>query len=322
MPVVLSQIFDPGERIYKDAEGSLYHYPRIYFSRIVPYDRFIYYRPAGKRRPRPDASHYFGHGILGVPFEDLDDEKHRFVPLLKYEMFPILVPLRDQFGRYYETESHRPIQGVSAVRAISDITYQRILAAADVASAGISLLPSTEEISNGIYLGPAVTPPIDGIRRIEEIPPGAGYVPNPDRKLDVQESAALQERARADHQNVLRKIARQVKQKGGWFWYNNHLDLVVEFPGHRELIEAKSVTNLREAVNKMRYGLGQLLDYKVRYRALLQDALPVLAFGSAPDRETSFVSTILEENGVAFISQSGEELVPLNRRARDLPLFR
>ncbi len=117
MPVVLSQIFEPGERIYKDAEGSLYHYPRIYFSRIVPYDRFIYYRPAGKRRPRPDASHYFGHGILGVPFEDLDDEKHRFVPLLKYEVFPILVPLRDQFGRYYETESHRPIQGVSAVRA-------------------------------------------------------------------------------------------------------------------------------------------------------------------------------------------------------------
>jgi hypothetical protein len=321
MPVILSQIFAPVDRVYKDAEWSLYHYPRQYFARITPYDRFIYYRPHGKRASRPDSSHYFGHGILGVPFPDLDDESHRFVPLIKCERFPTLVPLRDPFGRYFETESDRPIQGQSAVRTLGEIPYQRILAAANIVSSGISLMPSTEEIAASGYFGTPITPPRDSVRRITEIPAGAGYVPRAEYKVDVQESAALQERARADHQTLLRRIGSITAQKGGSFWYNMHVDLVVELGEERSLIEAKSLNDVRDAVNRMRYGIGQLLDYGVRYRAELQGAAPVLAFGQPPDRETSFIATILEENGIGFVSQDRERILALNDKARSLRLF-
>ena len=53
MPVILTQHFSPSDRVYEDAEFSLYHFPRIYFSRVRPYDRFIYYRPLGKRKRAP-----------------------------------------------------------------------------------------------------------------------------------------------------------------------------------------------------------------------------------------------------------------------------
>jgi len=321
MPVVLSQIFAPSDRVYKDAEWSLYHYPRQYFSRITPYDRFVYYRPHGKRALRPDSSHYFGHGVLGVPFDDLDDPAHRFVQLIKCEPFANLVPLRDPAGRYYETESERPIQGQSAVRTIGEIPYQRILAAANVTNLGISLLPSTDELVATSYYGVPIPPPLDGVRRITQIPAGAGYVPQAGHRPDIYESAALQERARADHQDILRKIGDRIHKRGGSFWYNNHIDLVAEMGDERNLIEAKSLNDLREAVNRMRYGIGQLMDYSVRYRAELQGAKPVLAFGRAPDRETSFVATILQENGIAFVTQDRDQLLPLNDAAKSLRLF-
>ena len=321
MPVVLSQIFAPSDRVYKDAEWSLYHYPRQYFSRITPYDRFVYYRPHGRRAPRPDSLHYFGHGVLGVPFDDVDDPTHRFVPLVKCEPFANLVPLRDASGRYYETESERSIQGQAAVRTLGEIPYQRILAAANVSALGISLLPSTDELVASSYYGPPLAPPLDRIRRITQIPAGAGYVPQAGHRPDIYESAALQERARADHQEILRRIGDRIQKHGGSFWYNNHIDLVAEMGSERNLIEAKSLNDLRDAVNRMRYGIGQLMDYSVRYRAELHGARPVLAFGRAPDRETSFVATILQENGIAFVSQDRGGLSPLNDAARSLRLF-
>ena len=137
----------------------------------------------------------------------------------------------------------------------------------------------------------------------------------------MYESAALQERARADHQMLLRNIARVATERGGSFWYNNHIDLVVNLDGERTLIEAKSINDLRDAVNRMRYGIGQLADYQVRYRAELQNAKPVLAFGRPPDRDTSFVSTVLQETGIAFISQVQGRLVPMNETAKSLRLF-
>ncbi len=64
MPVILTQHFSPGDRVYEDAEYSLYHYPKIYFSRVRPFDRFIYYQPpTPKACARADSKHYFGHGV-------------------------------------------------------------------------------------------------------------------------------------------------------------------------------------------------------------------------------------------------------------------
>lgn len=70
MPVILTQHFSANDRPYEDAEMSLYHYPRVYFSRVAAYDRFVYYRPLGKSERRPDSMRYFGYGVLGVPFDD------------------------------------------------------------------------------------------------------------------------------------------------------------------------------------------------------------------------------------------------------------
>jgi hypothetical protein len=136
----------------------------------------------------------------------------------------------------------------------------------------------------------------------------------------VYESAALQERARKDHNATLEQIRRTAERLGGRCWYNNNIDLFVRCGEHKLLIEAKSLTDVRQSVDRMRYGMGQLFDYRVRYHAEIAGAEPVLAFGAPPDRETSWVATILQENGVAFIARSGERLLALNARAEALPI--
>lgn len=91
-----------------------------------------------------------------------------------------------------------------SIRRISEIAYHRILAAANVTSTSIYQLQSTEAISALVPL--AVAAPKDAFRKIIEIPPGAGYIPK-NAELNIYESAALQERARADHRNVLKRIS-------------------------------------------------------------------------------------------------------------------
>jgi hypothetical protein len=319
MPVILSQLFSSADRVYEDAEFSLYHYPKIYFTRVEPYDRFIYYRPLGKSAKRPDSLHYFGHGILGMPFLDAQKPDHRFVPLIKAEPFPQNVSMRDPRGLFYETESNASPPFQSAVRRISEIVYHRILAAAEVSSTGLERLQSTEQISASI---PLTMPgaPTDKFRKIIEIPPGAGYVPK-NTILNVYESAALQERARADHQDVLKRISEKVHAIGGTCYYNNNVDLLADFGDRRALIEAKSLNDLRDSVDRMRYGIGQLADYGFRYRAELRGAKPVLAFGRAPDRQTSWIADALEDNSVAFVALVDDAIQPMNKLARSLPIF-
>jgi hypothetical protein len=70
----------------------------------------------------------------------------------------------------------------------------------------------------------------------------------------------------------------------------------------------------------MRYGMGQLFDYGVRYRAEIGRAQP-FAFGAMPSREVAWISTILQETGVAFIARQREALLPMNDAAKALPLF-
>ena len=315
---MLSQHFSPADRVYADAEGSLYHYPRQYFTRIKPYDSFVYYRPLGESKARPDSKTYFGYGVLGVPFSDVDRPDHRFVPIVKYDRFPHLVPLKDPLGIHYETGSPKALPAQSAVRTIGDIDLHRILAAAGVASTGIAILPSTEEIAAISFVDHAVSYPKDALRKANDIPPGAGYRPHGDQVLDVYESAALQERARADHQRVLKLIASAVCEHGGEWWYNNNIDLFAKVGEQSMLIEAKSLNDVSRAVDRMRYGIGQLTDYNVRYRSEIGSATRVLAFGRPPDRATSWVGTVLQEADIAFVAVDGERLIPLNDVAGDL----
>ena len=50
-------------------------------------------------------------------------------------------------------------------------------------------------------------------------------------------------------------------------------------------------------------------------------AQPVLAFGKVPSYEISWISTILQENGIAFVARHGDGLLPMNDAATSLPLF-
>jgi hypothetical protein len=322
MPVILTQHFSPGDRVYEDAEYSLYHYPKIYFSRVRPFDRFIYYRPLGKFAPRPDSKCYFGHGVLGEFFDDPIRKDHRFVNIIKGEQFRLLVPIIDQWSHYFETETARLPQFASSVRDISETAYYKILAAADASSATLSLLPSTESLEDIVAAAGLAVPPRDHFREISAIPPGAGYVPSGNTFLNVYESAALQERAREDHQLVLSVIQKEVHRRGGVTWYNNNVDLFARVGEERMLIEAKSLNSFRDTVHRMRYGIGQLADYAYRYQDELGDAKKVLAFAHAPSRDTAWVSAVLDQERTAFISASDSGIEALNEQARRLPFFR
>jgi hypothetical protein len=153
------------------------------------------------------------------------------------------------------------------------------------------------------------------------VPQGTGYRPT-GKAVDVYESAALQERARADHQRVLRVMHERVAERGGNTLFNNNIDMFAVVRGQRLLIEAKSVNAPHVAVDRMRYGIGQLADYAIRYRSELAESQRVLAFGSLPSADASWISTILQQNDVAFVGLSGDErLVALNERAEKLAIF-
>ena len=165
MPVILSQHFLAKDRPYEDIEYGLYHYPRIYFGRIKPYDNFIYYRPLGESERRSDSLNYFGYGILGQLWPDPTRSDHRYVAILKGEPFERLVPLKDPSGLYYETESEKQPTSVSAVREINEITYYRILAAANVSATALEHRESTEEASWPVSTM-VLSPPKDTLREV------------------------------------------------------------------------------------------------------------------------------------------------------------
>ena len=319
MPVVLSQRTWHDDPKYLDREGVIYHYPPQYRTRINAYDRFIYYRPATGASPE-ERSSYIGHGLLGNPFQDPHREGYWYVPIACYEPFRTIVPLvRGDVS--YETEDVRRPQFQSAARPIRETAYYRILAAGGV-SVGREFSPllTTESVVGAGY-NLRLEAPKDNLRVLATVPQGTGYVPRGDDLPSIYEAAALQERARRDHQYTLDLIRKRVQRAGGVCWYNNNIDLFARIGDARFLVEAKSLNDPGAVVDTMRYGMGQLFDYRVRYRTETGGAAPVLAFGAIPVPEASWVARILEENGVSCVGTAGQNLVALNERAADLPFF-
>jgi hypothetical protein len=308
---------------YLDVEGVIYHYPQRYFTYLRGYERFLYYRPARGAVGR-EASTYIGYGTLGEPFPDPDDPSHAFVPIRQYRRFEAPIPYLDPSGRFYEsTYASRTAFTGRSVRRIAPNDFFRILAAAGISGDPYLDVPDTERVLAAPY-SPIVLgdPPTQRLRRITEIPPGTGYKPS-GKLVDVLEAAALQERARSDHQRTLRVIQELVHQRGGETLFNNNVDLFARVRGQRLLVEAKSINDPRVVVDRMRYGIGQLADYAVRYRSELGDAERVLAFGSAPSPDSSWIGTILQESHVSFVAldRAVGRILPLNGRARSLPIF-
>ena len=318
MPVVLSQRTWHGDQKYNDREGVIYHYPRQYRGRINDFDRFIYYRPATGAF-EGERSTYIGHGVLGVSIEDWARPNLWYVDIAWYEPFEHPVPLR-QSSVFFETESSRSPQFQSAARQIRDTAYYRILMLGGVSAAREFVPVTTESVLLTGYSALITEAPKDVFREALIIPEGTGYVPSGKALPSVYESAALQERARKDHNATLELIRRSAERIGGRCWYNNNIDLFVRYGDQALLVEAKSLNDARQSVDRMRYGMGQLFDYRVRYRAEVAGAEPVLAFGALPDRATGWVTTILQENGIAFIARDGQQLVPLNERAQALAI--
>ncbi len=317
MPVVLSQRTWHGDPKYLDREGVIYHYPRQYRGRITDFDRFIYYRPATGAAPA-EQSTYFGHGVLGISIEDWARSGHWFVDIAWYEPFAQPVPLR-QTGTFIETESPTSPQFQSAARQIRETAFYRILSLGGV-SAGREFAPlaTTNSVLATGYSPLLIAAPKDSMREALVIPEGTGYVPSGKALPSIYESAALQERARKDHNATLELIRRAAVRLGGQCWYNNNIDLFVQCGDQRLLVEAKSLTDARQSVDRMRYGIGQLFDYRVRYKAETSGAEAVLAFGAPPDRATAWIANILQENGVAFVARDRDRIVPLNSRGEQL----
>jgi hypothetical protein len=304
---------------YKDTEFVLYHFPRIYFDEIVGGEQFVYYRPA-RGAPKGQESSYFGCGTLGEVFPDPYDADHRYVGIEKPLRFARPVNFQDSLGRMYESRfvDRSAFQGRS-VRHIDQFDFYRIVDAAGLTAAAFSEVPSVSDVLAG-RASPLFTPPRDSFRPLKVVPEGTGYRPTSEGP-NVYEAAELQERARADHQDTLKLLKDLVERRGGKCQFNNNVDLFATCGDQRFLVEVKSLVRSSSTVDRMRYGIGQLCDYSVRYRAELEGAKPVLAFGSMLANDVAWVADILQGNEIAFVARNGTTLAPINPAARELPLF-
>jgi hypothetical protein len=320
MPLVLMQRAWRDDPKYLDTEFVVYHYPQQYFDRIHGGERFVYYRPA-RGAPPEEASSYFGCGELGDVWDDVNNPGHRFVGIEKPIKFTAPVSFQDATGQLYESRfaNRNAFQGQS-VRYVDDLDFHRILDAAGLTGALFASAPTVSDVIRG-RASPLLAPPRDRLRPLNVVPEGTGYRPAATGP-DVHEAAALQERARADHQDTLRMLKRMVEDIGGSCSFSNNVDLLADIRERKLLVEVKSLVTPSATVDRMRYGMGQLFDYSVRYRDEIGAAAPVLAFGTAPGHDTAWIAEILEGNGVAFVARDSEGISPFNELARGLPFFR
>lgn len=206
MPLVLMQRAWQDDPKYKDTEFVVYHYPQQYFDQIHGGEKFVYYRPARDAKAG-EASTYFGCGELGDWWPDPADHTHRFVDIRKPISFAHSVPYHDRQGRMYESAftTRNAFQGRS-VRYIDDLDFHRILDAAGLTGAAWRDAPTIDDVLSGLVVpGQSVEPPRDAFRPLTVVPDGTGYRPT-GKQVNVFESAALQERARGDHQDTLKLI--------------------------------------------------------------------------------------------------------------------
>ncbi|MEO6913059.1 MAG: hypothetical protein ABI182_03435 [Candidatus Baltobacteraceae bacterium] len=321
MPLILTQHASRDLNRYLDREGLIYHFPAQYLPVVnrtlveAGDRRFLYQRPV-REAPVGEAGTYFGHGILSEPYRDEATPGHYWIDILNYQRLRP-VPLRDHSGLYYETGLSEPImlRGRS-IRYVEPMRYFSILAAGHAYSA----IPEPVELQDSGVFAPTGAP-MDAFREMLVVPPGTGYVPKDNLPPDRYEAAALHERARGDHQATVKLLMETISARGGTCFFNNNVDLLARIGGRRLLIEVKSLTRQSAAVNRMRYGIGQLMDYRVRYKAEIAGAEPILAFGTPPEREVGWIPNILQENGIAFVSRHGSEVTPGNELAQSLPIF-
>lgn len=149
--IVLSQrIVQESE--YRDIPFERYHFPRRYRRAIHRGDRFLYYQ--GDRWHR-DHRYYFGAGVVGDIYPDLEKENHFFADMVEAHPLPEKVPIYAPDGSFYESLSYTEVRRQpmpawqNSIRPISKEAFETIVY---TANATATLEPITEmaEVEGGV----------------------------------------------------------------------------------------------------------------------------------------------------------------------------
>jgi len=140
MPIVLTtnEVILSGHS-WKDREGEQYHFPNQYRNRIIPGERFVYYRGVHRADGQRGEMEYFGVGEIGEVWLDPDTEglnaqkRNWYCSIENYVPFSNLV-LAKKDDATIETVSHNN-HWRTAVRSITEDQHQDILAKAHLKTA-------------------------------------------------------------------------------------------------------------------------------------------------------------------------------------------
>lgn len=144
--IVLSQRIDQ-ESEYRDIPFELYHFPQRYRHAIHRGDRFLYYQ--GDRWHR-DHRYYFGIGVVGDIYPDLEQQNHFFAELVEAHPLSVNVPIYTQDGGFYESLGYAEVRKKpvpawqNSIRRISKEAFETIVHAGN---SMVSLEPITEMAS-------------------------------------------------------------------------------------------------------------------------------------------------------------------------------
>ncbi len=111
-----------------------------------------------------------------------------------------------------------------------------------------------------------------------------------------------------EHQRVVRVLARLLRGVGLRTWQSRHSDLVVLGDSWLIIFEVKSVTE-DNVLEQVRAAVGQLLEYRYRYRALRPTCH--LAFATGGLSKVEFVKGFLANIGIACVDVFDEQDVQL-----------
>lgn len=112
---------------YTDKTGVQYQFPRMYRTKVLSGERFIYYRGRKKASGSRQPQVYFGTGIVGDVRDDVDHPNRMLAEILDYTPFPMPLFFKNTLEEYYEVGGSRRGYFQQGVRRVTDREYEAIL---------------------------------------------------------------------------------------------------------------------------------------------------------------------------------------------------
>lgn len=119
---------------YKDEPFRRYHFPGRYRNQVKPGDFFLYYQ--GKSGPNRRHRYYFGVGVVGAVYPDIEEPDHYYAEVADAQSFSATVPIYAPGGGYYESIGFEEVRNKpipaweNSIRRISTAAFEAIVAAA------------------------------------------------------------------------------------------------------------------------------------------------------------------------------------------------